>query len=1304
MLVIGEPIDGRTLEKETSTWTGDRFANFCDGLVWAEASRLRSDVPSFNALVNAPDGGVDAEVFYDLAGEIEDDRSPLIGPGRNVIQYKKRDAIASDRRRIVAGLKRQLKGALASIEAMHNRTPTRYVLCANVNLGPKVKSALRQAICEGSPHADSIAVAILGAPELAQFLNDNPHLRAAYFGQVDFRTWMDARRILKDSNRSVYGRDLDLIGREDVLGRLRSMIADPDIRVVALWGQHHIGKSSLALEATADRSHTVAVAADPEALSPGQLRALVHPRRETICIVDDPELDGVEPLIQTALTEPKLKLILTVPSPADAPTPHYGYDNRVQHIEVEPINLEDSRRLLRAVARELPFEIEDWITEKSGGVPGVVLAAARVGEGLRIGSADFRDQVGQEHAKRIEARLGEHSLRVAEAFSLLTYVGVAGKVESHAQALRELFLGVISEAELGDEMRRLSEAGILRRRGSYVEMTIPLLAEHLAARVAGSDQRRIWALFPRLDEAGRIRLLRRFAHLDTASVQWFWDALLAHDGPFAGEQLLLGGVAVPILAGAAPESFLATLKPLLEGMSLERRREIAGDQRWDLVHAIEQLLFRRRTSGDALRLMGLLAEAGNESVYADNASEVFAECFAPTHPLMPLALESRLQILRELVRHDSVESRRVALRGIKVGSRGYLDSFSVRQPLGAAPFDRPPRVTWSEAHVFAKELVQEAFGIAEGDDAVSLEASAMLPELVVSLARFAPLEYWKELFQRLVDMALRHPRTSSVSAVAGVGGELLEGIGEERIETAISQDNMATIDFIRSQLERLETARFGIRLRRWLGSGHRFHSTAEEEKAILDLATEALRQPELLAEEEVWEWIHSPEGRRSPDFFEALGRGDSAGLFRERFEAEGAKPENAEVVSSYWRGWAARDHTSAEKRLDELTAGNAIDGKTIVLATWKLRPSEAGAMRIIDQLRLQRVSPDLVARVMLARDWMEALTPDTIEKLFREIAGTGLAGGEKVVELLHIWVDLKRPMTPGLEELTWQIIEADRPMTFPISWELDRLAAQLVLGSSGRGFALIEQLLGCDREGKWKPLDRHGSSKSWSSLWSLDKTRLLGIVLRASGDPRLRFELSSALKGRLNPFEDRAVILDFARQSVEYARFVAGCLIPTANGFWSLAGDLMALYPDDDDLWYEIAGAIEGSNTVTVGPRTPILEDRKRQVKQALGDPTIPAAFRRRLAEWMERAEDGIGRGIVWDYNEDIDDLVRYVRDSTSPQRIWAIGRILKNCRFEEIRKLLRVEDIEDALPSVDISLDRRRALEAALPIWKYGS
>jgi len=46
---------------------------------------------------------------------------------------------------------------------------------------------------------------------------------------------------------------------------------------------------------------------------------------------------------------------------------------------------------------------------------------------------------------------------------------------------------------------------------------------------------------------------------------------------------------------------------------------------------------------------------------------------------------------------------------------------------------------------------------------------------------------------------------------------------------------------------------------------------------------------------------------------------------------------------------------------------------------------------------------------------------------------------------------------------------------------------------------------------------------------------------------------------------------------------------------------------------------------------------------------------------------------------------------------------ILANYLWEDIKRLLTVEDIEEALPQIDLPEKKRKMLEKALRVWRYG-
>ena len=136
-----------------------------------------------------------------------------------MFQYKKRDLIAQDRRRIISNLKSSLTGAVSDIVKKTKRHPDRYVLFINVDLKGSDKVALQESILKEYSDQSKVHVHIVGAGELVALLNNHPHLRAAYFTEGLFKTWEEA--LQAHLNQKLIGTNVELIGREEERSRLR---------------------------------------------------------------------------------------------------------------------------------------------------------------------------------------------------------------------------------------------------------------------------------------------------------------------------------------------------------------------------------------------------------------------------------------------------------------------------------------------------------------------------------------------------------------------------------------------------------------------------------------------------------------------------------------------------------------------------------------------------------------------------------------------------------------------------------------------------------------------------------------------------------------------------------------------------------------------------------------------------------------------------------------------------------------------------------------------------------------------------
>ncbi len=1315
---LGKHITGRAVEQETSAWPPEHFASMCDALSWAVSGRVCPSLPRFTTQVNAPDGGVDAEWAVEVKDGSVAVPTPIVGPGWNVFQYKKRDLLAQDKRRIVSGLKSSLKGAIKEVATRRGRHPDRYILFVNVGLSVSDLKALRESLLEEYSQEPQPLIEVVDAGQLAAFLNDHPHIRAAFFAPLSFKIW----RAAYEAHRAqkLFAADVELIGRETAFKQLKSLVDDPRVRVIIVSGLHGMGKSRLALEATRHRPYDVVVALDPRSMSLRDYRNLCSDHGEVLCIVEDPEPGDLSRLINEALTLSTLKLLVTLPTAAKVPIPMYGFDNRVQSLYLEPLSYEDARKLLKATGKTFEFGIEAWIIRHAGGNPGVLLAAAAVGSELRRGVASFTQSVGEEFARRVERELGDDALRCARLLSILEHVGISGTFAGELALICELFgEGWTTHNVLGwlDEIER---AGLARRGGSFAHITVPLFANYLAAKLLRGRLGAVLALFARLSDQGRTRLIGRLSQITGEEATQFWDAVFAPDGLLGKRDALEGNAHVLAnLAAAKPERLLQKLKAVLGDLSFSERRAIADDLRRDLMEALEQLLFRSKTSEKALQLIGLLAEAENEA-FANNATGVFKECFHPLHPQMPLPLSTRSRLLQDFISGNASKERKVlAVQAIEEAFRRVPPVFWLRHGFGSEPLDQMAGYTADELVGYYRRLMDILFDLAREEGEVSAVALGVLPNVTAEFGIQASPREAVERFGTLTDWARsNHPNLDVASLLAALR-DLRDHLADQLGKDNFPEDRRAEVERHVARLNQmksdLEEASFSIKLKRWAGqwtndpeadetqSDGRLKFEVELEK----LAQNVVKNPGLLTSD-LMTWLVSPSGQKAHVFFYHLGAIDTGGIFRQQIEQLGQCSEGTSAFSAYCGGWAQRDRPAAEAWLDQLARTNAVAGEAIVSATRQIGPSQAAVDRVVGQLKLKRVAPQYVASELWFRRWLEGLSEAQFARLLTAIAGDEFEQGTATLRMLGMWRHLGRPVQGDLAELAWQCLEHHPVVTSSTdAWNIDRLAARLAKDNPERGFKLLERTCANnqDERNRWNPLEGARTSELWKVLHAEDRRRLISVLLRAAQkNPIMEMRISWKVPELIDQDSDKDVLITLAKKDIECARMIAGWMTSARPGFWPLCFALHELYPQDERLHVNLAAAIQQMGSVITGPMSRFYEDRRKEVEEKLNDPSVPSDVKRWLREVAERLGEGIGRGIIWEYDLDVNDLRSSIRSRDSGQRLWAIGRILKYADWKDIRHLLTVEDIEEALPHVDLPEKRRKMLEQAIPVWRYGA
>lgn len=1198
------------------------FPSLCNALAWVLAGQHYDAVPSFNERVNVQDQGIDAAWEVDLPREGVK-ASALLGPGWTVYQYKQRDVSAQDRAKVFAGLKRSLDGALADVHQQSGRLPDRYCLFTNLHLVHKQKEQLRAAIRAGA--SSSVAVEIVGAAELATFLNAVPAIRSAYFVPSAFATWSEAWRRLTQTK--FYGRNLPLHGRATQLTDLRDAIASQEVKAVVLAGPQEIGKSRLALEMTRGRQLETVVALDPRSMSLAGLAALEPPVGEAVVIVEDPEPERAEAMIRETLARERLKLIVTLPTAVAGAVPNFGQDPRIRVSILGTLAEADAAALFRLAAPALDYGVESWVLQQAGGNPGVLLLAAAFAGDLRRNAGRFADQLAAGFEQRVRRSFGDQVIPVLQVLSVLTHTGVRGPVGRELELSCRFFGGGIDVNAVLTALQGLTEAGVVRLNGRYAEVVPPLFANALACAAFQGRLKALGDFFAALDERGRMRLIRRLQRLAGEETGAFWSALFQDGGPLYD---LAAALANPRLlrqaAVGAAEDVARVVAQGLERLDRDERHAIAGDSRREIMWALEELLFREPTSLRALRCLALLADAESET-WGNNAIGVFREAFSALHPQLPLPLDDRIALLRELLADRQPPSLRlVGIRAIE-SALGPSGPVTLRRSGGRVPLGTRPPLTHGQIWEYEAALLAILFDALDSANRdVAAAAGSVLPNAVAHCATHGPPAPAVERFGALVEGVNAKTAPVSVAALANALALVRDQLQRWEAEQGedFRPDLRQALEEVRRLLNTLNEGDFATRLRRWAsgwgrddddevegeGGGRVFRSERELRRLASEVAQDAAR---LTAAD--LDWLCSSEAQRRHTFFWWLGREDRKVIWRAAVEERAGRAPDA--FAAYFGGAAEADEGSVSQRLDELAASVVVPGDAIVRATGYLRGDAAAVARVVRLLNNGRADGTVAAKILGLRSFTGTLPADECLKLLLAVAGQDLSGAGAVIDFLGMWLHQGRPLEAGLADLAWRCLESGPPVQHTEEYDFDRLAAHLAPTDPDRAFALLERLvtLPYDRDA-WDPLQYSGTSRFWSTLLDTDRERSLRLVLSlALKDEMAHLRVTWDLRTLIDQERDAASLIAFAREGEDAAAVVSSTITAGRPGFWPIATAIVDAFPKSDRIEGNLAAAAEHMGLVISGPFSEHHDSCRREVERVLAETTPSVAARR----WLEQ-------------------------------------------------------------------------------------
>lgn len=1242
-------------------------------------------LPQISERINVPDGGIDAE--YTTPNNLSmPETGGLIGPGRTVFQFKYRDPASAARPEIIRRIIQRLRDDFGRASPACDR----YVFMTNVQLTGSQARRLHDAIIKSSPAFMGKPIIIWGAAEIALALNTTPHLRHLLFLQGGLCTLDFAEAELKAGYRRTGWPSL--INREQELAAIDAFVRDETARVLQVQGPKYVGKTRLVIEALRSHGPSVLWATSPEDATLDLFRDLDSSESQSILVIDRCDEMTSGKVLEWAQERRRLKTIII-----RSGTSLHDSSRERGSFFVEPLSDEDARKLLATVVPRVLFGQQSWAVEAAGGLPGLVL---HIGDFIRearisvsTSPGEIQRQLGSLLEEQYLSTLAPQARQALEVASLLPVLGIEGEVGREVEAVCRA--RGLSPNTFETHLQALDSKGLVRRRGRFVEVVPPKLAEHLASRALTRPKGILAELEIALaaEPGVFLRFLERFRNLSNEEVKsavaeifsvWFPDL----------QSLMRNAKRLEILAPAAPTAALRCIQRLLEGSPAdELKSQVTGDARRALVWALEDLALRSETFTGAATQLLALAEAENET-WGNNATGVFLSLFHWQHPEVTVSLSHRLRILQEGATSGSALRRKIIAAACGETFKGHR-GFTLHHPKGPVFPERPYRPeTWEEVRTYALGVFSVLASLLQDADpdvkqtAISAIIDNSRPFINISLTREGFHELGRHTLETIETIGRAAQSARLRTAVVSELELTLDALSKaEHADTRPAHKEAS--ESVKRLLEQLTSESFRDRLWRWIGpKSWSLDATIDDDagvlKSIQGLAHELSADPRLF--ERHIDWLTSEEAQQRPHLFQMLGKEDKGSPLFPILLRQADKPLWPQAFGYYMRGWFESEPDNVESEIDKLVETKALIWGVLTATCW-LPPSAETVDRLLRLAGTDSMpKPDFVNEVARLAQW-DQFSADEAERLLKALDDKTPDVRSLLLFPFLLRILLGAELTSSLKELAWSFLAS----TFPVrggkgilSW--DSLAAKLGKQDPERLLSLIESVEKEYIQDQRAPLDDQ-LPLVWGMLKAQDRQGLLRMLLRLEMDPNASHWIGWQLSQMIEPSKDHGVLLDFCREAgVEGARLVTLNLDADKPGFWELARDLLHEWGDDHRVKDRLViPVMSGSSS---GSAVQMISARIEKAKALSNDsgPRVAAWAQEVLSsleEWRTREEREDREQWIWDYRIRRSELEAMLTKRDSPERLWAIGRLLEDAPKERVLELLTPAEILEALPNI---------------------
>ncbi len=738
---------------------------------------------------------------------------------------------------------------------------------------------------------------------------------------------------------------------------------------VRVLGDAGAGKTHLMYRAlsASQFSGCVLYCRDPEqASASGQMMALrqMAPKTTIILVADECDLDTAEELMALFKKLATKMLLVTADNVAEPASAHAN----TQVIDMPRLEQPVVADIFKGYG--IPPDSASWLATLCEGSPR---AAHRLGQYI-LNNPSQQPAEQLAHLDGLWDRIvcAPHSIdsdegqdRLAVIRTLALFRQVAWET-TDGPVVQAAVLAALKHLDQAFSQLRLSRSvGALRKRrvlqGPRTLLISPRLL-HVAMWKSWFEQYGHMVDVLQLREGLGARMQQHFdamlmfAQESKAATAWA-DRLVGEGGMFAslaGYNTASGASLFFAVAQAKPKVALRRFAAALGAETVEHRQGFMGDARRTAVHRLEQLAIPAVTFFEAAQCLLLLAEAENES-WSNNSTGVFISLFSLGYgPVAASELSpiDKIDYLRRLLGSEVAFQREIAVQALSKSLDPFMSRNAIDEVIGLRrlPGRWKPN-TYGElydayaAHVSLLEEAIEYLPAAEAS-----EAAKGILSYVRSLILIVPLA-------KIILAFLRRAAA-------------IPGLREQCIETVVATlhyEGEALPEAVESELQAIRTelteSSFSNKLRRHAGMKlieDNFDAEGAYSDAagpeLIQLATEAVTAPELLAPELTW--LVTDEAKNGFQFGHLLGQADDLHLWSPIVSAwiNAGERRSDFFVGGYLSAWHVKKVDLWEEIVENLLANAEIRSSVIGLV-WRSGMSDRVARALLAMGKLGDIDP-----------------------------------------------------------------------------------------------------------------------------------------------------------------------------------------------------------------------------------------------------------------------------------------------------------------------------------------------------------